>query len=127
MYGRGYKRHVTMPAAPGASRQDFLGQHILADRMWTSLSIHWSSFTMHHTFVDLMTSRLVLERKARPALLSVNKGGTLGGFWPGAQGAEECSLKGREPKTQEVKETGHVVHTPSLSKEQLAKLSGCHL
>lgn len=103
---------------PFSSRQDFLGQHILADRMWTSFSVHWSSFTMLHTFVDLMTSKLVLERKARPALLSVNTGGTLGGFWPGAQGAEECSLKGREPKTKEVKETGHVVHASSLSKSR---------
>lgn len=73
---------------------------------------------MLRMFADLMTSRLVLERKARPALLSVNPGITLGGFWPGAQGAEECSLKGREPKTQEVKETGHVVHAPSLSKSE---------
>lgn len=73
---------------------------------------------MLHTFVDLMTSRLVLERKARAALLSVDTGGTLGGFWPGTQGAEECSLKGREPKMQEVKEIRHVVHALSLSKSR---------
>lgn len=65
--------------------------------------VHWSSFTILHTLVDLVTSRLLLGRKARLALLSVNTRDTLGEFWTGVQGNEEYSLKGREAKIQEVK------------------------
>lgn len=85
-----------------------------------AFKVHWSSFTISRSSDDLMTSSLLLGRKASPTLLSVNTRDSLEGPGLEPRMLENYSLKGRESRVKgEVKlgmlSTSHYFQSPGTS------------